>query len=460
MATPVMTSVNPATGKPLKTYPTHTSEEAKQIVDEVALAQLSWKQVPYAERSRLMHNAANILRQRKEEFGTLLTEEMGKLKTAAIAEVEKSALGCDYYADHGESMMADEVIPSSATKSFVAYEPLGVVLAVMPWNFPFWQVFRFAAPALMAGNCAVLKHASNVPGSALAIEEIFKEAGFPANVFRTLMIGARLVEGVIQHPAVKAVTLTGSEPAGIAVASSAAKVIKKSVLELGGSDPFIVLPDADLAIAVPGAVTGRFQNCGQSCIAAKRFIVVGSNEEFVSQFVERVSQMKVGCPTDPTVQLGPLAMAAYVKDMEDLVSDAVSKGARVLCGGKALTGGLYEGGAFFEPTLLDKVTPEMNIYYEEAFGPIGIILYAGDEEEAVQIANATRFGLGGSVWTKDTDKGVAVARRIEAGNCFVNNIVVSDPRLPFGGVKASGFGRELAVNGLREFVNVKTIYVK
>lgn len=451
---PFMTAINPATGEVVKTYTTHSAAEAKQIVDDVAAAQLIWKQVPFAERARLMHNAANVLRCRKQEFANVITEEMGKLLSASIAEVEKSALGCDYYADNAEQMMADEVVPSNASHSFVAYEPIGVVLAVMPWNFPFWQVFRFAAPALMAGNCGLLKHASNVPGSALAIEEVFKEAGFPPNVFRTLMIGSRLVEGVIQHPAVKAVTLTGSEPAGAAVASSAAKCIKKSVLELGGSDPFVVLPDADLSITVPGAVIGRFQNCGQSCIAAKRFVVVGSNDDFVSQFAEKVSQMKVGDPKDPSVQLGPLAMAAYVKDMEDLVSDAVAKGAKLLCGGKAMS------GAFYEPTLLDNITPDMSIYYEEAFGPVGIILRAKDEDEAIQIANDTRFGLGGSVWTKDTVKGVALARRIEAGNCFVNSIVMSDPRLPFGGVKASGFGRELAANGLREFVNVKTIYVK
>jgi len=333
-------------------------------------------------------------------------------------------------------------------------------LVVMPWNFPFWQVFRFAAPALMAGNCGLLKHASNVPGSALAIEQIFKEAGFPKDVFRTLMIPGKLVEGVIQHPSVKAVTLTGSENAGIAVSSAAAKVIKKSVLELGGSDPFIVLPDADLDLTVNGAVVGRFQNCGQSCIAAKRFIVVGENQAFVDKFIERVASLKIGDPMDPATQLGPLAQAAFIKDMQILVSDAVSKGARILCGGKALSGGIYASGAFFQPTLIDRVTKDMEIYYEEAFGPVGIILYAKDEKEAIELANCTRFGLGGSVWTKNTQKGIQLARQIEAGNCFVNNIVASDARLPFGGVKASGFGRELGPWGLREFVNIKTIYVK
>lgn len=457
---PVMTSVNPATGRTVKTYPTHTAEEVQHIVDDVAKAQLSWQKVPFTERAKLMHSAAEILRERAEEYGQIITEEMGKIISQSIAEVQKSAVAADYYADHGEEMMADEVIQTSASKSFVAYEPLGVILAIMPWNFPFWQVFRFAAPALMAGNCGVLKHASNVPGSALAIEAVFKDSGFPDNVFRTLMIGAGMVEAVVQHPAVKAVTLTGSEPAGIAVSTAAAKCIKKSVLELGGSDPFIVLPDADLVVTVPGAVTGRFQNCGQSCIAAKRFIVVGDNEPFVSQFVEQVSQMKVGDPNDASVKLGPLAMASYVQDMEKLVSDALGKGAHVLCGGKALKAAAYAGGAYFEPTILDNVTPEMSIYSEEAFGPVGIILRAKDEDAAIELANCTRFGLGGSVWTQDTDKGVALARRIEAGSCFVNHIVASDPRLPFGGVKASGFGRELASNGLREFVNVKTIFVK
>jgi succinate-semialdehyde dehydrogenase/glutarate-semialdehyde dehydrogenase len=382
---------------------------------------------------------------------------MGKLHREARGEIEKCAWVCEYYADQGPGFLADEPIETDAGRSLVAYQPLGTVLAVMPWNFPFWQVFRFAAPALVAGNTGVLKHASNVPQSALAIEEVIRDAGLPADTFRTLMIRAADVDAVIDDPRIAAVTLTGSEPAGRAVASRAAANIKKSVLELGGSDPFIVLDDADVEQAVEAAATSRFLNNGQSCIAAKRFILTpGIAEDFVERFRQRVEAMAMGDPAAETTQLGPMARTDLREELHAQVVDSVRAGAEVVTGGTLPDG----PGAFYPPSILDHVAEGQRAFEEELFGPVAIVLRADDADHAVSLANGSRFGLGGAVWTADSDRGETIARRLECGAAFVNGIVKSDPRLPFGGVKASGFGRELSRHGIREFVNAKTVWVK
>jgi succinate-semialdehyde dehydrogenase / glutarate-semialdehyde dehydrogenase len=452
-----MKSINPATGELLKEYQEHSDEEVKRILEECDTAFRRWRMTSFNERSALMSKAATVLRANKGRYARLMTEEMGKLLRESEAEVEKCALACDYYAQNAQEMLKDEEIATDASRSFASFEPLGVVLAVMPWNFPFWQVFRFAAPALMAGNVGVLKHASNTPGCALAIEEVFRDAEFPKDVFRTLLIGSSKVEAVIKNDIVKAVTLTGSEKAGSLVASAAARDIKKSVLELGGSDPFIVLEDADVEECAASAVTGRMINAGQSCIAAKRFIVVESvASEFEHLFAARMRSLKVGDPTSPASEVGPLARPEFVEEIDALVQDAVKHGAKVLCGGRrpALV------GCYYEPTVVTKVTPQMRLYHEETFGPVATVLRVKDADEAVMVANATRFGLGASVWTKSKEKGLGLARRVEAGCVFVNGTVKSDPRLPFGGVKKSGFGRELGSYGIKEFVNVKTVWVR
>ncbi len=410
-----------------------------------------------AERCALMHKAAEVLRANKEKYAAIVTQEMGKLINDARAEVEKCATVCDFYADKGPGFLADEAIDSDAGKSYVAYLPLGTVLAVMPWNFPLWQVFRFAAPALVAGNTGVLKHASNVPQSALVIEEVFKEAGFPENVFRSFMIKASQVKSVIEDPRIHAVTLTGSEPAGRQVAATAGNSLKKSVLELGGSDAFIVLEDADLDLTVKNAVTSRFLNSGQSCIAAKRFIVVDAiAEDFVARFKAGVEALKVGDPMDESTTLAPMAREDLRDEMHIQVADTLAAGAVAATGCEPVD----RPGAFYKASILDRVEPGMRAYHEELFGPVAIVIHARDEEDALRIANDSPYGLGGSVWTQDSTRGERIARQVESGCTFVNGMVKSDARLPFGGIKNSGYGRELSQHGIREFTNAKTIWIK
>jgi succinate-semialdehyde dehydrogenase/glutarate-semialdehyde dehydrogenase len=450
-------AVNPATGETIKTYDEMTPRQAAAAVEEAHAAWASWRAVPFADRARPMKKAAAILRERKEEFARIMALEMGKPVKQGVAEAEKCALGCDYYAENAEAHLAPEIITTDASKSYVAFEPLGVVLAVMPWNFPFWQVFRFAAPALMAGNTGVLKHASNVPGCAIAIEDVFVQAGFPKGVFRTLLIGSRQVKSVIEHKLVRAVTLTGSTPAGKAVAAQAGAVLKKTVLELGGSDPYIVLEDADLEHAVNTCATSRLINSGQSCVNAKRFIVV---EPLVAAFTEKlVAAMKskrMGDPLADGIDVGPQARPDLRDELHKQVTDSVAKGARLVLGGEIPAG----KGSFYPPTVLADVKPGMPAYEEELFGPVASIFSARDEAEAVRIANDSIFGLGAAVFTRDAARGERIARQLEAGCTFVNALVASDPRLPFGGVKESGYGRELGTYGIKEFVNIKTVFIR
>lgn len=451
-----MKSINPANNQMIREYAEHSATEVTAILDAVQIEWLKWRLTSYAERRSLLRNAAVVLREKKQQWASLITLEMGKIIREAEAEVEKCATVCDFYADHGEAFLKDSVIASDATRSFIAYQPLGVVLAVMPWNFPFWQVFRFAAPALMAGNAAVLKHASNVPGCALAVEEIFREAGSPADLFRTLMIPSSQVEAVIANPVIRAVTLTGSEQAGSQVAAAAGKHIKKTVLELGGSDPFIVLEDADLEHAISVAVTARMINQGQSCIAAKRFIVTEKVKPAFESGLKKVFEALImGDPMDPATQVGPLARPDLVDEIDRQVKDSVKEGAVMLCGGERP----LREGCYYLPTILTDVTSSMRVFREETFGPVAVIIPAGSEEEAVALANDCRFGLGGSVWTRDIARGERIARNIETGAMFVNGLVKSDPRLPFGGIRKSGYGRELGETGIREFVNAKTIWI-
>jgi succinate-semialdehyde dehydrogenase/glutarate-semialdehyde dehydrogenase len=450
-------SVNPSTGDTIKTYDEMTPQQTAAAVADAHEAWKTWRKVPFRERAVPMKKAAAILRQRKEEFATLMALEMGKPLKQGIAEAEKSALGCDYYADHAEGHLAPETIKTDASKSGVAFEPIGVVLAVMPWNFPFWQVFRFAAPALMAGNSGVLKHASNVPGCALAIEQVFIEAGFPRGVFRTLLIGSRQVKAVIENPLVAAVTLTGSTPAGKAVASQAGAVIKKTVLELGGSDAYIVLDDADLDLAVNTCVTSRLINSGQSCVNGKRFIVVESlAAAFTEKFVAAMKTKKMGDPMAEGTDVGPQSRPDLRDELHKQVVDSVAKGATALLGGEIPSG----RGSFYPPTVLTGVRKGMPAYDEELFGPVAAIVTARDEADAIRIANDSIFGLGAAVFTKDVARGERVAGELEAGCTFVNTLVASDPRLPFGGIKESGYGRELGSYGIKEFVNIRTVYIK
>ncbi len=450
-------SVNPATDEVIGTYEEMTPQQAASVVSQSHDAWTRWRRVSFAERGVRMKRAGAILRDRRAEFGRLMALEMGKPLKQGIAEAEKCALVCDYYADNAEAHLAPEVIKTEASKSYVAFDPIGVVLAVMPWNFPFWQVFRFAAPVLMAGNAGVLKHASNVQGCALAIEGIFAEAGFPANLFRALIIGSRQVKAVVEHPLVRAVALTGSTPAGSAVAAQAGAVIKKTVLELGGSDPYLVLEDADLEQAVTTCATSRLLNSGQSCINAKRLIVVESLiEPFTDRFVDVMRSRKMGDPLADGVDVGPQARRDLRDDLHKQVLQSVAKGAKVLLGGELPAG----KGAFYPPTVLTDVKPGMPAYDEELFGPVAAIVRARDEADAVRIANDSPFGLGAAVFTSDLARGERVARQLDAGCTFVNQMVASDPRLPFGGVKESGYGRELSHHGIREFMNVKTVYVR
>ena len=450
-------SVNPADGNTLGEFDAFPDAELEAALAAAADAAPRWRQRDVAERAKLMRQAAVVLRQRAEELARLMTLEMGKPIGEARAEIEKCAWVCEYYAAGGAGFLVDEPVESDAGRSLVAWQPLGTVLAVMPWNFPFWQVFRFAAPALVAGNTGLLKHASNVPQCALAIESIFDDAGFPAGVFRTLMIESSRVAAVIGDPRVHAVTLTGSEPAGRQVAATAGSHIKKSVLELGGSDPFIVLEDADLELAVGQAVTSRFLNTGQSCIAAKRFIVLAAiADDFVQCFRQAVEALKYGDPLDAANQLGPMARLDLRDELHRQVEESIAQGA------VAVTGcGIVPGpGAFYPPSIIDHVVPGVRAWSEELFGPVASIIRVQDEAEAVRVANDSEFGLGGSVWTRDSARGERVARQLECGCAFVNGLVKSDPRLPFGGVKNSGYGRELSRLGMREFLNAKTIWIR
>lgn len=451
-----MKAINPKNNRLIKEYEEHSREDVLNILQAVQADFEAWRKTSFAERAEKMHKAAEVLRTRKEEFARLITDEMGKIIRESRAEVEKCAWVCDYYADHAEEFLKNEYVQTDASESYVAFDPLGIVLAVMPWNFPFWQVFRFAAPALMAGNAGVLKHASNVPGCALAIEEIFREAGFPENLFRSLLIKSSLVPTIIEHPLVKAATLTGSEPAGAAVASLAGRNIKKTVLELGGSDPFIVLEDADLDKAVTTAVQARMINAGQSCIAAKRFIVVEKQlKAFETQMTAKMEALKVGDPLEDATDVGPLAREDLVHEIERQVQASINAGAKLLTGGKRLN----KEGAYYLPTVLSGVQKGMAVFTEETFGPVATIIPVKDEAEAIAVANESEFGLGASLWTQDIEKGKALAREIQSGSVFINGMVKSDPRLPFGGIKKSGYGRELSHYGIKEFVNIKTVWI-
>jgi len=449
-------TLNPATGQVEAEFEEHTPEQVEAALQEVTAAFARWRKTPIEERAALMREAARHLRNNKERLGGLITREMGKPITQSIAEVEKCAWCCDFYAENAAKFLANQPAESSATESYVAFDPLGPVLAIMPWNFPFWQVFRFAAPSLMAGNVGVLKHASNVPQCALAIELVFKEAGFPQGVFRTLLLSSGRVASVIEDERIRAVTLTGSDVAGAKVAETSGRVLKKTVLELGGSDPFIVLADADLQLAAETAVNARYQNAGQSCIAAKRFIVADEvADRFMELFVERAQQLRVGDPSDPATQLGPLAREDLRRDLEEQVERSVAQGAKIVTGGHRLE----RPGYFYEPTVIADVTPEMPVFREETFGPVAAFVRARDTEHAIELANRSQFGLGAALWTRDLEAGQRLAREIEAGSVFINGMVASDPRLPFGGIKRSGFGRELSEFGIREFVNIKTVWV-
>jgi succinate-semialdehyde dehydrogenase/glutarate-semialdehyde dehydrogenase len=447
-------SINPANGKRLRRFAQATRAAINTALERAASTAADWRAASLDERRNLLSAAAHHLREGKVAYGELMALEMGKPITQAIAEVEKCAWTCDYFAQQAATMLADEAVPTEATRSFVSFEPLGVVLAVMPWNFPFWQVFRFAAPALMAGNVAILKHASNVPQCALAIEDVFRRAGLPRGVFQTLLVGSQVVERLIADARIAAVTITGSEPAGVQVATTAGHHLKKVVLELGGADPFIVLADADLEATCRMAAQARVVNSGQSCIAAKRFIVDRAiAPAFAAGFVEQMQALRVGDPLDPATQVGPLARGDLLAELEEQVRRSVRRGARVLTGGHRIAG----HGFFYEPTVLGDVRPGMPAYDEEVFGPVASLIVADDEEDAIRIANDSRFGLGASLWTRDFERGLALARRVASGVVFVNDMVKSDPRLPFGGIKKSGYGRELASYGLKEFTNIKTI---
>jgi len=449
-------SINPTTGETLKTFSALTAEQIEQKLQLARDTFRNYRNTPFADRARMMQQAADILDTEKSEFGRLMTLEMGKPIKAAIAEAEKCAWVCRYYAENAQQHLADQIVKTNAQKSYVHFQPLGPVLAVMPWNFPFWQVFRFAAPALMAGNVGLLKHASNVPQCALAIEEIFTRAGFPGGAFQTLLIGSEAVEAILNDARVVAATLTGSEPAGRSVASIAGKQIKKTVLELGGSDPFIVMPSANIDEAVTTAVTARTINNGQSCIAAKRFIVAAEiYDQFERKFVEQMKSLRIGDPLEESTQIGPLATPQIVNDLEEQVQRAVTAGARVLTGGNRID----RRGNFYEPTVLVDVDVNAPVSCEEIFGPVAMLFRVSDIDEAIRIANATPFGLGSAAWTNDAREQARFIDEIEAGSVFINGMVASDPRLPFGGVKHSGFGRELAEFGIREFVNIKTVWI-
>ncbi len=452
-----LSSRNPATGKIIAEYQETTRTERDDILNRAMSCFRSWRDTSFKERAGVLHRAAEILLAQAEPFGRLMAEEMGKPITQGIAEAKKCAWVCSYYADHAEEFLADIPVATDADRSYVAFQPLGPVLAVMPWNFPFWQVFRFAAPAIMAGNAAILKHASNVTGSALAIRDIFTRAGAPDGLFSVLVMPGRDVAGIIADPRIAAVTLTGSTPAGRAVARAAGAALKKSLLELGGSDPYIILEDADLDQAAKTCVASRLINSGQSCIAAKRFIVVESvRDEFEQLVTEAMTRAHMGDPLQPETEVGPLARLDLRSELHRQVTESVAQGAKLLTGGAVPKG----PGAFYPPTVLTDVTADSPCYREETFGPVAAIIPVADERQAVTAANDTSFGLGAAVFSRDLERAERVAKRLEAGSCFVNGFVKSDPRLPFGGIKESGYGRELGSFGIREFVNIKTVWVR
>ena len=449
-------SINPATGEELKEFASFDDSEIEKRLQRAERAFAKYRHGAYAKRAQLMMAAASLLDREKEKFARVITLEMGKLFRAAVEEVEKCSRGCRFYAENSERFLEDEPAQTDAARSYVRYQPLGAILAIMPWNFPFWQVFRFAAPALMAGNVGLLKHASNVPQCALAIEQIFCRAGFDDGVFQTLLIEPKRVEKLIVDPRVKAVTLTGSEKAGSEVASTAGRHIKKSVLELGGSDAFIVMPSADFEGALGTAIKARTINSGQSCIAAKRFFVADEiYDDFLQQFVERMRALKIGDPFDETTDLGPLATEQILQVVHEQVQKSIAGGAKLLTGGNRIHG----PGFFYEPTVLVDVPKESPAYREEVFGPVASVFRVRDADEAVEAANDTTFGLGASAWTNDPAEQELFTSELETGMVFINAVVASDPRLPFGGVKRSGFGRELGAMGIREFTNTKTIWI-
>jgi succinate-semialdehyde dehydrogenase/glutarate-semialdehyde dehydrogenase len=454
----MLTSINPANNKIIKQYDEMTASDSSEIILLAHQSFLEWKETSFVHRAELMKNAAKVLRQNSEEYSALMTMEMGKPIAQSRAEVEKCAWVCDYYSENAEKFLTDELIKTEATKSFVTYQPLGAILAVMPWNFPFWQVFRFAAPNLMAGNSGVLKHASNVSGCALAIEEVFRKAGFPENLFRTLLVSSKNVKAIIEDEKIQAVTLTGSVPAGRSVASIAGNSIKKTVMELGGSDPYVILEDADLEKAAMSCVNSRLINAGQSCIAAKRFIIVEKvYDEFERLYLDFMSRKKMGDPLDEKNDLGPQVSIQLRDELHNQVLRSLQRGAKLLLGGNIPD----LDGAYYPPTVLSNVKPGIAAFDEELFGPVAALIKAKDQDEAIELANKSIFGLGAAVFTNDQDRGERIAKeKLNAGCCFVNDFVKSDPRLPFGGIKESGYGRELSPFGIREFVNIKTVYIK
>ena len=455
-ATANIQTIDPSTGEPLERFQYTAQREVTEKIERAAVFQREWRAKTFAERAEVLRAAARTLRSRNEEFAATATREMGKPIAQSLAEIEKCAWCCDFYAENAERFLSNEHVTTNASQSYVAFRPLGVILAVMPWNFPFWQVFRAAAPALMAGNTMVLKHASNVSRCALQIEDVFESSGAPHGLFTTLLLHSDHVAELIADPRIAAATLTGSEGAGISIASAAGKNLKKTVLELGGSDPFIVLADADLPAAVEAAIRSRFQNAGQSCIAAKRFIVEEQvYDEFVRRFGDAARAQKIGDPMDRATQLGPLAREDLRDALDAQVQASVERGARIVTGGKPVN----RRGFFYEPTILADVADTMPAFTEETFGPAAAVTRAKDAQSAVALANDTTFGLGATIWSRDTERATKLAAQVESGSVFINGVMASDPRLPFGGVKRSGYGRELSHHGIHEFVNIQTIWV-
>ena len=451
-------SINPANNKKLNSYQEISKDSINQIIDSSFNTFLEWRNKSFSYRAKKMRYLAELLKHKKEQLGLLMTKEMGKPIKQSIAEAEKCAWVCEYYADNAEQFLSQKEIPTESTKSFISFQPIGIVLAIMPWNFPFWQVFRFASPALMAGNVGILKHASNVQGCAIEIEKLFLEAGFPKFAFSNLVIGSKKVSNVIKNSKISAVTLTGSTPAGKSVASLAGSLLKKTVLELGGNDPYVILEDADLDNAVKSCIAGRMLNAGQSCIAAKRFIVVQSSlKEFIDKVHNEIKKMKMGDPINPDINIGPMVNNIARDELHQQVIISIEKGAKLLFGGKIP----QLDGAFYPPTLLVDVIPGMPAFDDELFGPVAVVISAKDQSHAIELANKTNFGLGAAIFTRDLDKGENIAtKELEAGSCFVNDFVKSDPRLPFGGIKESGYGRELSEFGIQEFVNIKSVVIQ
>jgi len=450
-------TINPATGKVIKTYTEMSDIEVNNIIDSTHAAFQTWREFDIAKRSTYMHNIANILRQRKHEYASLMAQEMGKPLKQGETEIDKCALVCDHYAEKTTEYLQPRMIPTEMQKSYVTYQPLGIIFAIMPWNFPFWQVFRFAAPTLMAGNAALLKHAPISTGTALAIESLFHESGFVDNLFRTLIISNDGASKVITHEKIAAVTLTGSTQAGKIVGAEAAKVLKKSVLELGGCDPYIILEDADLELTAEECTTSRMLNSGQSCIAAKRLIVVECiQDKFLELLKEKIKKYKIGNPLDDKINCGPLARKDIRDKVHEQVQKSIQKGAELITGGEVP----HQDGFYYPPTILKDIKKGMPAYDDEIFGPVIAIIIANDEAEAINIANDTSYGLGAGIFTKNIERGERIAEKIQAGSCAINTFVASDPRLPFGGIKNSGYGRELSAEGIHSFVNIKTITIK